>query len=77
MNELDYEEQELSEITPVNSTLYSALDKIPELAKNFMICITSTFEKKLKSGKVLNNEDIFFFKPHFTLLNSTPKLKFV
>ena len=58
VNALDYEEQERNAITPVNSILYSALDKIPELASNLMICIAGTFEKRLKTGKVLKDEDI-------------------
>ena len=56
--ELDYEIQERGAVIPVNSIFYSALDKIPELASNFMICIAGTFEKKLKTGKVLKDEDI-------------------
>ena len=56
--ELDYEVQERSAIIPVNSIFYSALDKIPGLAEHFMTCISSTFEKRLKTGKVLKDEDI-------------------
>ena len=57
-DELDYEEQERSALIPVDSIFYSALDKIPELADHFMTCISSTFEKRLNTGKVLNDEDI-------------------
>ena len=56
--ELDYEVQERGAVIPVNSIFYSALDKIPGLAEHFMTCISSTFEKRLKTGKVLKDEDI-------------------